>query len=990
MRAYMKNFFVFCGIVIFSVSTGIAVENPLDTALDGAMVRYNGHYFAMSAETNGQMVVSNDLWNWGAPATVLQDEVAGPYDLMYRNGLFYLFADGKGFAVSDQPNKDYSPLRKAGISGGEMRMYQDPAGMLFSVHRRQGSKSEGEIWLQRYKASWKTYDKPIQLLDGRRGQWDSLDSAELGEPDIFGYRGMYYLLYAANHPGPRTGLREVGVAMNENPLRLRNEDKVFDPVLIRNAERLARTYKTILPSGEYVGWKARYTTNQPKEGWTKPDYHYSKWRTGLGGFGAPDEVNGAQIFAVRTQWDKDRIWVRREFDLLEGIPQTPVLNIRHEGAVQVYINGHKVYESLDPSISYSNFDITEQAQGLFRNENNVIAVQGVSRKGSRFKFLDFGLFDARKYPVEPTVYGLTSPRLIEGPNGFEKWMTYQAWWNGKKGTGLDRVFFFEREMVVDGPTTDVSEGYHPLPAKPTFSDAFDAQEMSVLAKQWKSSGGAWERVDGVLRQSKSNGVAKSYLNRDPKENYLFETEFSTSKKSAGDVGVVAWSDGKNDLIVSINPSKKTWEYHIEPGNRESKTFKLPASFKVQENPPSINSKVNPLHRLRITKNGRNFGVELDGINLLPKKPMITQISAPGIPGLYCRKSSAEFDAITYTVGWDEFGEYITGWGKARDGLAFDGKWELHKEWGLQQHSHSKLGRAFKGDLLQQYEFTVNARLDQLEEGKDSLYGIYPVYADENNYLKAMINTQARELVVTGKLNGREIRSVHKSLNTKVVHRHRYDKKTKYTHITSWIYGLRSESIINGMFIRWLDGDFKHLRQEFFVPTDDMVTRYAQLGRGTEPQHTLWDDGRFYDADEPRPEQQFAGIHNPVIVRPLKADYMGYGFFVSSSLVYNKLTKKYREPEPGEKLMPYERYEDSSSESDTVARPQETVFSLEVESSYFFRCVKLDDRVIIELNGRPMAEIAGEWPASQVGLITEGQPAFFNGMTLFHLPEELSE
>jgi len=60
--------------------------------------------------------------------------------------------------------------------------------------------------------------------------------------------------------------------------------------------------------------------------------------------------------------------------------------------------------------------------------------------------------------------------------------------------------------------------------------------------------------------------------------------------------------------------------------------------------------------------------------------------------------------------------------------------------------------------------------------------------------------------------------------------------------------------------------------------------------------------------------------------------------------------------------------------------------VEVESSYFFRCVKLADRVVIELNGRPMAVVEGNWPASQVGLVTEGQPCFFNGITLYHIPQ----
>jgi hypothetical protein len=88
--------------------------------------------------------------------------------------------------------------------------------------------------------------------------------------------------------------------------------------------------------------------------------------------------------------------------------------------------------------------------------------------------------------------------------------------------------------------------------------------------------------------------------------------------------------------------------------------------------------------------------------------------------------------------------------------------------------------------------------------------------------------------------------------------------------------------------------------------------------------------------------------------------------------------------PGEEVQNW----DTTAESDTESRPQETLVTVEVESSYFFRCVKLKDKVIIELNGQPMLEVEGSWPASQVGLLTEGQPCFFNGITLMHLPAEL--
>jgi hypothetical protein len=450
--------------------------------------------------------------------------------------------------------------------------------------------------------------------------------------------------------------------------------------------------------------------------------------------------------------------------------------------------------------------------------------------------------------------------------------------------------------------------------------------------------------------------------------------------------VIAWSDGEYDLIVSINPSKNTWSYHVEPGSLAPKTFRLPPLFRTSEKPPGAGELDNPLHTLRITKNGGYFGVELGGVNLLPGKPIITKMTGPGVPGFYCSDSAAEFDGVIFTIGWDEFDEYITGWGAAADGTPPGGEWRMDRDLGLEQRSHSETGRAFKGDLLDQYEFTVNVQLEELEEGKERLYGVFPVFADKDNYIKAMIDTRARELLVSGKLNGKEITPIERSLATEVVHRHLYDKSTSYRDVTSWVYGLRSESIVNGLDVRWLEGEHDHLRQTFMIPEDVMVVKYALLDRGREP--NLWEDGRFYDADEPKPKQQYAGIYNPIQMRPVLGNYIGFGFYTTGSFVVNSKTGQYIRPyNPGDSLGSNEEVGSDNSESDTMSRPQDTVIKLEVESSYFFRCVKLKDRVIIELNGRPMATVEGVWPASQVGLLTDGQPAFYNGMTLYHLPEE---
>jgi hypothetical protein len=973
-------------LFLLGTSLGLAMDNPLSVPLDSSIIRHNGRFYGMGAQTNGHMWVSDNLVEWGSPAFVLSKEISGPYELLCRNGFFYLYSYGQEIAVSAHPLDPFSMFRKAPLSGEHMRMFQDKSGSLFSVSRRYGSKKEGEVWLQRYSNPWQPSSRPVRLLDGRRGMWDALDGADLGEPEMLNYRDNYYLLYAANHPGPRTGLREIGVAVNKNPLQLKNTDKLPEPVLVRNVERLARTYSSVLPSGEYTKWEGRYTTQRPGPGWSALGFKMSGWRTADGGFGYPGGVDGAQLHACRTKWTANQIWVRRTFDLTKGVPETPVLNIRHEGAVQVFLNGKKVYESKTPSVAYSNFDISEASVGAFRPGENILAVHAVVPRNAEYRFLDFGLLDAGDLPVEPTVYGLDDPCIVTGANGFEKWMAYRAWWNGELGTGLDRVFFFDDEMVIDGPTTIKTPGYHPPPARPTFSDTFSGD-----APFWRFEGGRWSVEEGVMRQTHTKALAKAFLKQTPAVNYLFEINFRLPKTGGGSVGVVAWSNGRQEMIVSINPTTRMWEYRV-PGSLAPKRFKLPAAVQLSEKPASLNDASVPLHRMRVTKNGGRFEVMLDEIRLTPDKPIITPLQGAGVPGLYCDSSSAEFDGVVYTIGWDEHDAYITGWGAARDGTPAGGKWELHKNFGLEQRKHSEPGRAFKGDLLNQYEFSVNARMHELEEGKEQLYGIFPVFADRNNYLKAMIDTRARQLVVSGKLDGKKVGPFSSSLNCRIPRRH-LARNTAHSDIDSWVYGLRSQSIITGFDIRWLEGDYDYLQKEFLVPSDEIKIRYAKLQRDQEPP-ILWDDGRFRDADEPHPNTQKPGVLNHVAIRSEAGNYISFGSFiyVPSARVIDSITGDFlRWLLPGEILDPKkdEEMEDGPLNimaSDTRSHPQEVLVNVEVESSYFFRCVKLKDRVIIELNGQPMLTVDGEWPPSQVGLVTEGQPCYYNGITLMHLPE----
>jgi hypothetical protein len=59
--------------------------------------------------------------------------------------------------------------------------------------------------------------------------------------------------------------------------------------------------------------------------------------------------------------------------------------------------------------------------------------------------------------------------------------------------------------------------------------------------------------------------------------------------------------------------------------------------------------------------------------------------------------------------------------------------------------------------------------------------------------------------------------------------------------------------------------------------------------------------------------------------------------------------------------------------------------IDTPGSVNLRAVKLKDRVILFVNGQELLEIAGGWPESQVGLVSEDLPCHFSGLTDFRIP-----
>ena len=130
--------------------------------------------------------------------------------------------------------------------------------------------------------------------------------------------------------------------------------------------------------------------------------------------------------------------------------------------------------------------------------------------------------------------------------------------------------------------------------------------------------------------------------------------------------MVAWSAGeKNWLKIGIDQAENAWFYSLcKDGKVKDKSFPLQAGF----NP-------NAFHTFRILNNAGRFEVFLDDIPA-PGQPLIqTSFTQPGIPGLFTEDLIGLFDAVTYTIGWDEYDSGIRGWGDSLSGEKAKGNWQ---------------------------------------------------------------------------------------------------------------------------------------------------------------------------------------------------------------------------------------------------------------------------------------------------------------------------
>jgi hypothetical protein len=677
---------------------------------DAGVMKHHGRYYIGGVATRGDFYVSTDLVHWNGPVHAVSmdnewatafgigDEQIHANDLHYINGTFHLYWSVNHWsrdrnvvhiahAEADQPLGPYrEPVKDRWLDNRiDPHLFIDDDGKLYlyMVKFTDGNT----IWARPMKDPATFEGEPKYIFASQPGNWETLDNRVEEGPWVIKYRDRYYLMYNTNHTSTEWGNYMLGVAEASGPLEFNHGNKYAHPVMKSNQIELEETFVDLLKYQDRGMFY--YSFSENPDGWYRNTGIPSTWEKGKPGFGFPVVENSATR-RVKTEWNTPRCYLYKPFVYDANRNGNLSLRIHHRGAAKVWLNGTLIYSSDKPD--YLHVDLSPH-KNLLSNGENILAIEG--QGSGRSHFLDAALFDMKDRLADDILYTPGQPNILRGPNGFEWWLIYMANKNNeRRGQYINRIHFFDKKLTVDGITSTRTAGYHPAPAKPDYQ---------YLANNHQSLPAVNQTLPGK-----------------PASHYYFEAAFKPLAGPSAN-GIIAWKDGENnELKILIDGARQQWFYTLNHnGRQETASFALPADFR-----PDV------FHSIAVFKNHTGFTVHIDHLPA-PGQPFIaTPFAGKGLPGIYSAQANAEWDGITYTAGWDEYGKTINGW----------------------TASPLSPGLQLKGDLLDNYEFSLQTTT---ASGKGSA-GIYPVYIDPNNYLKVDFDFSNRRCIVTGKNKGKTL------------------------------------------------------------------------------------------------------------------------------------------------------------------------------------------------------------------------------------------
>jgi len=168
-------------------------------------------------------------------------------------------------------------------------------------------------------------------------------------------------------------------------------------------------YQTeVLPTSLVTPRNWKYTTTQPTTNWYTNSFSDTNWTTALAGFGG----GGAPGGNIQTLWETPDIWIRQKFNLgtlsstdLDSL----VLNVHHDEACEIYLNGVLASTLTGYTSNYGVFPINDPAKNaLIINGENTISIHCNQTYGGQY--IDAGL-SLLSYKAKPIYSDVKNPTV---------------------------------------------------------------------------------------------------------------------------------------------------------------------------------------------------------------------------------------------------------------------------------------------------------------------------------------------------------------------------------------------------------------------------------------------------------------------------------------------------------------------------------------------------------------------------------------------------
>lgn len=157
-----------------------------------------------------------------------------------------------------------------------------------------------------------------------------------------------------------------------------------------------------------------YTTQQPADGWQRPEFDDRAWQTGAAGFGDGRAPGGK----AATKWTTPRLWVRRAFELPQGVSGDVALSLHHDEDAAVWLNGVAAARCEGYTVDYGVVPVSGAARQALKPGRNLLAAEVSQTIGGQY--FDAGLLEVtERTPFRIATFNIRLP-ADKTPNSWEE------------------------------------------------------------------------------------------------------------------------------------------------------------------------------------------------------------------------------------------------------------------------------------------------------------------------------------------------------------------------------------------------------------------------------------------------------------------------------------------------------------------------------------------------------------------------------------------